>query len=705
MFNQLKNFIRLKTYTLRFSILTIFVTFLSIAMISLIGLMYIRASNNITSFAFDMMKQISSNVFSTIDNAFNSIEYKNKSVAKVIASGVIDLNTSDNEEMIQYANNVLEDESNLFPILRKFVWGDNKGNFIIASKEPNGMIVLETVYHANNKTYHRVIYKNSLNDTFKIVEKPEKNINLANILWYSEAIKQRKTIWVDVYQYYFSRELGISVATPVITKDNVLLGVIKFDASLEFLRKLVENATFSKNGVVFIVTKSNKLIAFPHVIQDKNSTLMDIHQLPDKPWVVASYDYFMKTGKTHFIFKHNNNEYLASYNAFAKIGNSEWLVAIVAPKDDFVSYLKHTRTMSVLIGLLILIASIFIVSSIISHIVKPMKKITNDIDRIKNFDLTHTPKIVSRIKEINAMGSALEGMKRGLRSFQKYIPASLVRDLIDASEEAKTGGVKKSLVILFTDIHNFTHIAETSDPQVLATRICHYFDVLSAIITKNHGTIDKYIGDSIMAFWGAPLEVDQPCHKAARAALGCINQLSQLNDISERENISSFYTTIGINYGEAVVGNFGSRERLSYTAFGDAVNLANRLQDLNRYFGTKIIVSQHVYDIIKDQFILRMIDCVTVKGKDEAINIYELISENRRHVGYDIDAYNIAFSKGFSAYKNRAWDEAIIHFNDCKTIYTHDIVSPLFIERCKKNKLTPPPHDWHGEWNLDKKPI
>lgn len=705
MFNQFKEFIQLKSYTLRFSILSIFVILLIISMTSLIWLMYVRATNNITFFAFDLMKQVSTNVFTNIDHEFDAVEKKNKSAAIVLSSDVIDLNVIKNNEIYSYANHILENEGPLFPLLKNLVWVDPKGNVVIANKKKDGSIGLEEIYYYKNTTYHHFIYKNSLTNTFKLVDAPSTNYDPMKRPWYIETIKNRKTTWLDVYHYYFTHELGISVVTPAISKDGKILGMIKFDIGLEFIRKLIEDVKFSPHGVIFIVTKSGKLIAYPHIIQYKNKEVMNIHQLENRPWIVASYDYFIKTGQPSFKIEVNNNQYLVSYNSFATIGNNKWFVAAVAPQDDFISGLRSTRRISSLFGLLILITSIIVVSSVISRVVKPMKKITNEIDKIKNFELINTPKIVSRITEINAVAEALYSMKKGLRSFQKYIPASLVRDLIEAGDEAQTGGVKKYLAIFFSDIRNFTSIAEASDPQKLAMRICDYFDVVSSIITKQNGTIDKYIGDSVMAFWGAPLDVDNPCHKAATAALLCMTQLTILNSLWENENKPVFLTTIGMHFGEAVVGNFGSSERLSYTTFGDAVNLASRLQDLNRYFGTHIIVSEAVYQIIKDQFTLRMIDCVTVKGKEEAINIYELICGNNQQAGYDIDAYKIAFSKGFSAYKNMCWEEALIHFKDCKSIYKEDVVSTLFVARCEKYKLAPPSENWHGVWHLDKKPV
>lgn len=707
MLNRLIEFIKVKSYTLRFSILSIFVILLIISMTSLIWLMYVRATNNMIFFAFDLMKQISSNVFSNIDKEFNDIEQKNKAVAKVINSGVIDLHTNvlSNQEMVRYANHVLENEGSLFPILKNFFWADQYGNIVLAGKSKTGSIRTETIYHINNKTYHNYFEKIPLSDVFKITEAPPTNYDPRLRPWYIEAVKNRKTNWIDVYHYYFSNALGVSVVTPVISKDKKIIGVIKFDIGLEHIRKLIENIKFSRNGVIFIITKAGKLLAFPYLVQYKNKDIMNIHQLAKRPWIIASYDHFVKTGQTRFMFEFDDNTYLASYHSFAKIGDSEWFVATVAPQDDFVYGLRGTRRLSIFFGLIILMASILVVSSIISRVVKPMKSITNEIDKIKNFELTDTPKIVSRIKEINSVASALYAMKKGLRSFQKYIPASLVRDLIEAGNEAQTGGVKKQLAILFTDIYNFTSIAETSDPQMLAIRICDYFDVLSTIISKQNGTIDKYIGDSVMAFWGAPLEIDNPCHKAALAALRSLKQITILNNLWKNENKPVFITTIGIHFGEAVVGNFGSTERLSYTAFGDAVNLASRLQALNRYFGTNIIVSEAVYKIIKDEFVLRMIDCVTVKGKEEAINIYELIDENSDDIGYDINAYRMSFSRGFSAYKNMDWDQALMYFKDCISIYKEDVVSLLFIGRCEKYKLNPPPSSWRGVWHLDKNPV
>jgi len=210
---------------------------------------------------------------------------------------------------------------------------------------------------------------------------------------------------------------------------------------------------------------------------------------------------------------------------------------------------------------------------------------------------------------------------------------------------------KKTIAILFSDIKNFTSIAEEMDPDQLTHLICEYFDELSKIIISNKGTIDKFIGDSIMAFWGAPLSEEKPCFHAAKSALISLHYLEILNAKWQSEGKPKLLTRFGIHIGEAIVGNIGSAERLNYTAVGDAINIASRLENINKIYGTKIIVSEDVYQFIKDQFVLRMLDHVTLKGKAKVSYIYELIAEDVNQIPYDIHAYSTQFSKGFAFYQ------------------------------------------------------
>ncbi len=224
-------------------------------------------------------------------------------------------------------------------------------------------------------------------------------------------------------------------------------------------------------------------------------------------------------------------------------------------------------------------------------------------------------------------------MKGGLASFGRYVPTELVRQLIATGREAKLGGEKTRLAIMFTDIIGFTTLSETLTAEELMLQLSAYLDRMTRIIEQEQGTVDKYIGDGIMAFWGAPLEVENPALLACRAALGCSKAEADLNRQWQVEDKPAMPTCFGIHFGETIVGNVGSSRRMNYSIFGDNVNLASRLEGINRIYGTKIIVSQSVYEAVDKQMICRPLDIVAVKGKKKSIAIHELLATYTRGRG------------------------------------------------------------------------
>jgi adenylate cyclase len=217
-----------------------------------------------------------------------------------------------------------------------------------------------------------------------------------------------------------------------------------------------------------------------------------------------------------------------------------------------------------------------------------------------------------------------EKEKRAIqRMFSNYVSKSIVDELIKDPKKLELGGEDKEITVLFSDIRGFTTLSEKLTPQELVAHLNEYLSAMTDIIFQYEGTLDKYVGDEIMAFWNAPVEQKDHAEMACRAALDMMNKLHELNSSwPERKRLN---IGIGLNTGIMVVGNMGSKNRMDYTLMGDNVNLGARLEGTNKFYGTNIIISAFTYEIVKHRFVCRELDTIRVKGKQKPVKIYELL--------------------------------------------------------------------------------
>lgn len=285
--------------------------------------------------------------------------------------------------------------------------------------------------------------------------------------------------------------------------------------------------------------------------------------------------------------------------------------------------------------------------------------------------------------------------------FSNYISPKLVEELIKKPEMVKLGGEKKELTCLFSDIEGFTSISERMKPEELVELLNQYLSAMSSIIIDNRGTIDKYIGDAIMAIFGAPVDSE---NSARDACLSAINYQKRLKNLREEKNVE-LYARIGINTGEMIVGNMGCSigeiKRFDYTVIGDEVNLASRLESINKYYGTYIMISENTYEKVKDEFLVRTLDFVKVKGKKMPVMIFELI-DFINNKDEKILTFVKQFEDALEDYKNRDWDVAITKFNNLYKNYG-DKASQLYMERILVYKNSPPPQDWDYSYTFTTK--
>jgi len=412
-------------------------------------------------------------------------------------------------------------------------------------------------------------------------------------------------------------------------------------------------------------------------------------------WVTAAYDQFVADPQERFEFELDGQLYIASFIEFPAGLDTFWQIGVVVPRDDFVGPIKRTNQITLMISMAILALAILSVLLISRSISRPIVKLTVETEKIKSFNLASNEEINSPINEVHALSESISSMRTSLRAFKKYVPAELVRQLVNSGEEAQLGGSKKEMTILFTDIIGFTTITENMVPEALMLQLSSYLGDMATVVMKNEGTVDKYMGDGIMAFWGAPLEQKNHALRACHAALGMRHALSKFNQNWE----VSFPTRIGIHTGETLVGNMGSTERMNYTVVGDSVNLTSRLEGANNFYGTDILVSQETYDQAKSEFYFRPLDIVTVKGRSTPVSLYELVGLHGQVEQKRLDMIK-QFIIGFNAYIAQDWADGQAIFEQIRQEYPDDRPTEIYLKRCIHLQKFPPEGNWEPVTHL-----
>ncbi len=266
--------------------------------------------------------------------------------------------------------------------------------------------------------------------------------------------------------------------------------------------------------------------------------------------------------------------------------------------------------------------------------------------------------------------------------FSTYVSPSVVDELITNPEKLTLGGQRKELTVLFSDIEGFTTISQSLDPEHLVKLLNEYLDTMSAVIFEHDGTLDKYEGDAIMAFWGAPIPQRDHAVRACRSAIAMRDTLKEMNRKWLEVGRPPFYMRIGVNTGEMIVGNMGSSEKFAYTVIGDSVNLASRLEGANKEYRSSIMVSGRTYDLVKEEISGRELDLITVKGRSEPVAVYELLGDRGTIVDPELLRFFDEYAEGMKWYHDHRWDKSLAAFERALARSPNDYPARLHVNRC-----------------------
>jgi len=367
----------------------------------------------------------------------------------------------------------------------------------------------------------------------------------------------------------------------------------------------------------------------------------------------------------------------------------EWIAGAVVAEDDFLGAIRRDITRNILISLGILALFLAGASLLAKSISAPLHAIAVETEHLRRFDFSQRPLPHTVFEEIADVNGVFGSLKSGLRGFGKYVPLKLVQELLADGTEPVLGGRSEELSILFSDIHGFTGFAEEIGVADTAKVLGDYLAGIAGIVADESGTVDKYIGDGMMAFWNAPRPVAGHAERAVTAAIRCRDSIATM------PRAERLRTRFGIHTDRVIVGNFGAPDRFDYTAIGDGVNLAARLERVNNEYGTVIIASDHTRRLAGDSIAWRCLDRIAVKGKRLATEIHEALGLVGS-VPETILAAAAEYEAGLDAYFARDFIRAQERFDEAIRLRPDDTAAAILRERAVAYAASPPPADWDG---------
>jgi class 3 adenylate cyclase len=423
----------------------------------------------------------------------------------------------------------------------------------------------------------------------------------------------------------------ISLMFPIV-HDDQFLGCIGANITLDLLSRFLENHRASPGSTTIIADRSDgQIIAYPDKEKEVRTVgdhleVVTLDTITD-PNLRAAYRQHLQTKEDDFLFYSpgEGHEYSASFASFPGDFGLPWEVIILTPTKDFVGSLTAANRQMIALIIALIAVEVVLIRILATRLSRPIEGISRQLRSVESLSFDNPTLPSSKIREIAQLQSAASLLHSSLQSFSSFVPLDIVRQLIASGAPLTLGAEERFLTVFFSDLEDFSTYAEQLPPNELLDRMSTYFEEVCRAISQEYGTVDKFIGDGVMAFWGAPDHRPDHVLRACAGALRASRRMQRIGDLWTEEGGRRMRIRIGLNCANVLVGNFGSSDRLGYTVMGDGVNVASRLEGLNKVFGTTICVSDQVIGAAGDRIICRPLRTLRVKGRESAFMVYELL--------------------------------------------------------------------------------
>ena len=555
-----------------FEIIFFSLTFLVSAVLAVTAYSYYKNSNAILELTEDLIEQINKRVIQTTTNyLFTAVDMTELS-SKVAGEGAESIlgNQGLNSLMI----NVLR----LHNQLTMFNIGNESGDFVMQKRMEDGSIATKNIDRQNKEISKTTwTYRDPTGKTIKTEIDPLDNYDPRERPWYKGAKEKNSLFWSDVYIFNTGKVPGITASSPVISNGK-LIGIFGLDIPLieisNFLIELQKEIQDKKNiktgvgktAIAFIINSKGDIVAYPDVTQpmikignDYRSRKID--ELEEQTPIVKESYKFHKANNDDpkFNFEVLGKKYIASYKKFPESFGKDWTIGLVVPEDDYIGAIKETNKLMLTISTVILLIAMGL-----AFILNRIKKALN----LRNQFIKDT--------------------------FGRYLSDEIVSTILETPKGLSLGGEKREVTIMMTDLRGFTSISERLPAEQCVHMINNYLDVMTEVILKYQGTIDEFIGDAILVIFGAPIQREDDAKRAVACAIEMQLAMKEVNERNKRDGLPEVVMGIGLNTGEIVVGNIGSKKRTKYGVVGSNVNLTSRIESYT--VGGQTLVSQRTLE-------------------------------------------------------------------------------------------------------------
>jgi adenylate cyclase len=616
----------------RTSITALFVATVLLVGLTLVYLSFDRATSISRSAASTFIDRVAQHSVDRVDGQFRTVSALVRLIVQLptVESGLI----SDNPRLYALFAAMLRDTPQLYSLYVGYDDGDFIEMDIIerandatraGMRAPDGSAFrVVVITHEGDKRIQSTRY---LSPSLAVLERRGQpaSYDPRQRPWYQEPFNGPKGDITEPY-LFGSGQIGYTARAPLesghrgIAAGDILVGEIE-----SFLRE----QKLGETGVVFVFDDDDRILAHPRMSEILKSAGdgLDFPRLTHSGLVdvTGPVGLWRRGGAAQQFFTVDGRPYVAAFRAVPNARSAGLNLAVVAPLDEFFGEIEAARDELLKVALLFVVGTLpfaILVGWLLSD---SLRRLAAETDRVQRFDLDESSgQVHSVVREIDDLGRSVATMRTVVRAFSSFVPKRLVQSLVETGDAFRLGGARREVTIMFTDIKDFTGITENADPEQVMIYTSRYLAALSDAVMANGGTVDKFVGDAVMAIWNAPSDDPDHTAHACAAALACREANRQLNEAFAREGWPAYHTRYGIHTGEAVVGNIGSADRMNYTVLGATVNLAARLEVLNKDYGTEILVSEAVEKRVSGQYACRFVDSVRPKGFEEPVRIFEL---------------------------------------------------------------------------------